>query len=49
MGSGSMMYIPSFIKIGPGIEKLPGGGGGGRIHIHTYIHTYRQTDSKIIS
>jgi hypothetical protein len=25
MGSGAMIYIPSFIKIGPGIEKLIGG------------------------
>jgi hypothetical protein len=22
MGSGAMIYIPSFIKIGPGIQKL---------------------------
>jgi hypothetical protein len=26
MGSGAMMYIPSFIKIGLGIQKLMGGG-----------------------
>jgi hypothetical protein len=26
MGSGVMMYIPSFIKIGSGIQKLMGGG-----------------------
>jgi hypothetical protein len=25
MGSGSMIYIPSFIKIGSGIQKLIGG------------------------
>jgi hypothetical protein len=25
MGSGSMIYIPSFIKIGSGIKKLIGG------------------------
>jgi hypothetical protein len=24
MGSGAMIYIPSFIKIGPGIQKLIG-------------------------
>jgi hypothetical protein len=28
MGSDAMIYIPSFIKIGPGIQK-------GRIHRHT--------------
>jgi hypothetical protein len=27
MGSGAMMYIPSFIKIGSDIQKLLGGGG----------------------
>jgi hypothetical protein len=26
MGSGAMIYIPSFIKIGSGIQKLMGGG-----------------------
>jgi hypothetical protein len=26
MDSGAMIYIPSFIKIGPGIPKLIGGG-----------------------
>jgi hypothetical protein len=25
MGSSAMMYIPSFIKIGSGIQKLTGG------------------------
>jgi hypothetical protein len=25
MGSGGMTYIPSFIKIGPGIQKLVAG------------------------
>jgi hypothetical protein len=27
MGSGVMIYIPSCIKIGSGIQKLMGGGG----------------------
>jgi hypothetical protein len=27
MGSGAMIYIPSFIKNSSGIEKLMGGGG----------------------
>jgi hypothetical protein len=38
MGSCAMIYIPSFIKIGSGIQKLIGGGGD-----------YRRTDSKVIS
>jgi hypothetical protein len=33
MGSGGMMYISSFIKIGSGIQKLMGGG----------VYTDRQT------
>jgi hypothetical protein len=33
MGSGTMAYIPSFIKIGSGIQKLMGEG----IHRHTEI------------
>jgi hypothetical protein len=32
MGPGAMKYIPCFIKIGLGIQKLLGGGG---IHGHT--------------
>jgi hypothetical protein len=27
MGSGAMIYIPSFIKIGSSIQMLMGGGG----------------------
>jgi hypothetical protein len=34
MGSGAVIYVPSFIKIGSGVQKLMGGGG--------YTHTYRQ-------
>jgi hypothetical protein len=37
MGSGAMIYIPSFIKIGSGIQKLMGG------------YAYRHTDSMVIS
>jgi hypothetical protein len=33
MGSGAAIYIPSFIKIGSGTQKLM---GGGEIHRHTY-------------
>jgi hypothetical protein len=32
MGSGALIYIPSFMKISSGIQKLIGGGG---IHRHT--------------
>jgi hypothetical protein len=38
MGSGVMIYIPSFIKIGSGIQRLLGGRG-----IHRHI------DSMVIS
>jgi hypothetical protein len=34
MGSGAMIYIPSFIKIGSGIQTLIGGGG---LHKLTFI------------
>jgi hypothetical protein len=27
MGSGAVIYVPSFIKIGSGVQKLMGGGG----------------------
>jgi hypothetical protein len=39
MGPGAMIYIPSFMKTGSGIQKLMGGGGG--------IH--RQIDSMEIT
>jgi hypothetical protein len=39
MGSGAMIYIPSFIKIGSGIQKLLGGDK------HTDTHTHRHTAS----
>jgi hypothetical protein len=37
MDSGAVIYIPSFIKIGSGVQKLIG-------VIHRHTHTY--TDSK---
>jgi hypothetical protein len=37
MGSGALIYIPSFIKIGSGIQKLRG------------AYTYSHTDCKVIS
>jgi hypothetical protein len=39
MGSGEIIYIQSFIKIGSGIQNLMGGGGG----------THRHTDSTEIA
>jgi hypothetical protein len=32
MGSGAMIYIPSFVRIGSGIQKLIGGEGIHRQH-----------------
>jgi hypothetical protein len=37
MGSGAMIYITSFTKMGLGIQKLIGG-----IHRHTDTQTHRQ-------
>jgi hypothetical protein len=37
MGAGAMIYIPSSIKIGSGIQKLIGG-----------LHRHRYTDSMVI-
>jgi hypothetical protein len=41
MGSGVMIYIPGFIKVGSGIQKSMGGYTYMRAHAHTYTH--RQT------
>jgi hypothetical protein len=35
MGSGAVIHVPSFIKIGSGIQKLIEG-------IHRHTHTHRQ-------
>jgi hypothetical protein len=35
MGSGAVLYVPSFTKIGSGIRKL----GGGGVHNHTHTET----------
>jgi hypothetical protein len=40
MGSDAVIYVPSFIKIGSGVQKIIGGGD-------TDTHTH--TDSKMIS
>jgi hypothetical protein len=39
MGPGAMIYIPSFIKISSGIQKLIEGGGG--------VHAHRQHGDRI--
>jgi hypothetical protein len=36
MGSGAVIYVPNFIKIGSGVQKLKG------IHSHTHTHTHGQ-------
>jgi hypothetical protein len=42
MGSGAMIYIPSFIKIGSDIQKLIGGG----IHRQTGCRLHKPTLEK---
>jgi hypothetical protein len=32
IGPGAMIYIPRFVQIGSGIQKLMGGGGGSQTH-----------------
>jgi hypothetical protein len=38
LSSGAMIYIPSFIKNGSGIQKLIGGRAFTHTHTHTHIH-----------
>jgi hypothetical protein len=38
LGSGAMIYVPSFIKIGSGVQKLIGWWGGDP-HTHTQTAT----------
>jgi hypothetical protein len=35
MGSGAVIYVPSFIKIGSGVQKFMGGGGYTDTHTRT--------------
>jgi hypothetical protein len=51
MGSGAVMYVPSLIKIGSGVQKLMGGGGGGYTdtHTQTYTHTHTHTRTATLS
>jgi hypothetical protein len=37
MGSGAAIYVPSFMKIGSGVQKLIRG-----THRHTHTHTHEQ-------
>jgi hypothetical protein len=44
MSSGVMMYIPSFIKIGSGIQKFMGGGdtqAHNNVNSSTYFHFFK--------
>jgi hypothetical protein len=41
MGSGAVIYIPSFIKIDSGIQKLMKGREISLTHTHTHTHTGR--------
>jgi hypothetical protein len=39
MGSGAVIYVPSFIKIGSGVRKFIGGiYGHTQTHTHTHVH-----------
>jgi hypothetical protein len=40
MGSDTVIYVPSFTKIGSGVQKLMGGGG----YTDTHAHTQQQRD-----
>jgi hypothetical protein len=39
MGSGAVIYVPSFIKTGSGIQKLIGGYTDTHINKHTHTHS----------
>jgi hypothetical protein len=41
MGSGAMIYVPSFIKIGSGIQKFIGG-------IHRHTHTEHRDHIRLL-
>jgi hypothetical protein len=43
MGSGALIYVPRFIKVGSGVQKSIGAGYTG-----THTHTHTQTDSNAI-
>jgi hypothetical protein len=39
MGSGAVIYVPSFIKIGSGVQKLIRGYRDAHARTHTHTHT----------
>jgi hypothetical protein len=43
MGTGAVIYVPSFIKIGSGVQRLIGG------DTQTDRQTHTHTDSNVIS
>jgi hypothetical protein len=45
MGSEAVIYIPSFIKIGSGVQKLTRGGGYTDTHTHTGSNVILQAHS----
>jgi hypothetical protein len=45
MGSGAVIYVPSFIKIGSGVQTLMGGGG----YTDTRTNKHTHMDSNVIS
>jgi hypothetical protein len=47
MGSGAMKYVPSFMKIGSGIQKFIEGGYADT-HTHARAHAHTQRDSNVI-
>jgi hypothetical protein len=55
MGSGAMIHIPSFIKIGSGIQKFMGGGGytdrqhGDRISLILFVQNKESRLIKVIA
>jgi hypothetical protein len=46
MGSGAVIYVPSFIKTDSGVRKLIRGGGG---YTDTHTHTHTHMDRNVIS
>jgi hypothetical protein len=46
MGSGAVIYVPSFIKIGSSVQKLI---GGGDTQTHTHTHTQHTQQDDLIS
>jgi hypothetical protein len=45
MGSGAVIYIPNFIKIGSGVQKLI----GEDTQAHNHKQTHTQTESNVMS